>query len=95
MPLSDETINELPQNVINEMAILEDRALCAEGQLIQKTRRLAELTDEVAKLRGEIGLLLDLATTLQEFAQAIAETARIEAARVEEQLRHFLVVQAG
>jgi hypothetical protein len=95
MPLSDETINALPQNVINEMAILEDRALRAEGQLTHKTRQLAALTDEVAKLRGEVGLLLDLAAALQEFAQTIADSASVEARRVEQELRHFLVVQAG
>jgi ABC-type phosphate transport system ATPase subunit len=95
MPLSDDTIVSLSQEALNELAILEDRALRAEGQYAAASRKLTELQAEITKLREEVGMLLQLSTELQEFAQGMADDARIEAGRVEEQLRRFLVVQAG
>jgi hypothetical protein len=95
MPLPDNLIAALPHEVLNELAILEDRALRAESQLATRTAHLTELELEIGKLRGEVGLLLQLATETQEFAQEIAEGAKVEAGRVEAQLRKFLVVQAG
>jgi hypothetical protein len=89
MPLPENVLYGLPSQVVNELAILEDRALRAEGQLANSVRRVTEMEDEISKLRDEIALLFQLGVEVQEAAQ------RLAACNVEQRLRRFLVVQAG
>jgi predicted nuclease with TOPRIM domain len=80
MPISDKLVRELPQEVINELAILEDRAIRAEGKVGHQAERIDELQDEVTTLREIRDELVELAQTLQ--------------GTIEHKLRHVLVVQA-
>jgi SMC interacting uncharacterized protein involved in chromosome segregation len=95
MPLPENLIEGLPREAVNELAILEDRALRAEGQLSNSVRRMGEMEDEIAKLRSEVEMMLGLCHELEEFTERMSEAAHSEAAKVEQALRRFLVVQAG
>lgn len=93
MSLDYEIVKDLPERVINELAVLEDRARRAEIALRRERRRVAELRDEVALLRTVVTEVQALAAELQERAQQIASDATEAAAAVEGRLRHLLVVQ--
>lgn len=71
---------ELPKEVVNELAILEDRALRAEDRATRCAARNGELVDEVMRLRNAVEELVAM-------AQGLERT-------IDDGLRHVLVVQA-
>ena len=95
MPLPEHITRYLSDEVINELAILEDRALRAEQALAVKSRQLLDMQNEMSKLRDEVDSMASLAQELQIAAQGLASKAEDEAASIEEQLRRLLVLQAS
>jgi hypothetical protein len=95
MPLGEQWIRDLPVEVINELAILEDRALRAEDAARRERSRTKELHDEVALLRECIGEVEALAQELQTHAERLAREAKLDAQAIEGRLRHLLVMRAG
>lgn len=94
MPLNADQVKALPEEVLNELAILEDRALRAEQQLDVERSRARELRDEVAVLREVVDDSRALAEELMEHAQQLARQAADEAESVEAHLAHLLATQA-
>lgn len=88
MPISDKLVRELPTEVINELAILEDRALRAEEKAGRQAERITELQDEVGDLRDQVQTLAGLASELLNRAAG-------DVRMIEDALRRVLVVQAG
>lgn len=88
MPISDKLARELPQEVVNELAILEDRAIRAEGKTGHQAERILELQEEIEKLRVTREELIEMANDLMNRA-----TADVHA--IEDKLRHILALQAG
>lgn len=94
MPLGADLIAELPEPVLNELAILEDRAIRAERLLDNMRDRNRELRAEAIHLRDVIGEVELLAQEFQKRAQRLAGEAEQDAQAVEKRLRHLLVLQA-
>lgn len=92
--LHGDDLIDLPDKVLNEFAILEDRAQRAERQLERERRRVLELRDEVTVLRELVSEIEHLAKQLQERAQTVAREATEDATAIENRLRHLLVMQA-
>jgi len=88
-------LQDLPERVVNELAILEDRAIRAETSLARREERVHDLVIEVNKLRTEMMEMTDLAQGLQEAAQNLAIAAEAESTKIEGQLRRLLVLQAS
>lgn len=88
MPISDKLARELPREVINELAILEDRALRAEEKANHQAERITELQDEVETLR-------EIREELTELARDLLNRAAGDVRVIEDKLRRVLVVGAG
>jgi predicted nuclease with TOPRIM domain len=100
MPMSkyDEPIRkliaEMPPEIVAELAILEDRAIRAEGKVARQAEQIERLQSEVAWLREALQELQELAQGLQTRAGEVAEAAAADARSIEDKLRHLLVIQA-
>ena len=95
MPLPEEIVRGLPDAVINELAIYEDRAIRAEQALAVKTEQVAGMQRELHKARDEVDAMAALANELKTAAADLATTAQVEMVSIEEQLRRLLVLQAS
>ena len=84
----------LPDQVVNELAILEDRALRAEQRANQLDDRLTELRTENGTLRNALDELRGLAYQLKTRAEENAAEATGAVEAIEDSLRHVLVVLA-
>lgn len=91
----EKLLADLPEQVVNELAILEDRALRAEQHADRISGRVAELQNENGMLRAALDELRGLAYLLKARAEQTSEQAAGDAEAIEEALRHALVVMAG
>jgi len=95
MPLPEELVRGLPDAVVNELAIYEDRAIRAEEALKVKTEQVAGMQAQLVKARDEVDAMTALASELKTAAVDLATQAQLESASIEEQLRRLLVLQAS
>lgn len=95
MPLDWDILRGLPKEVVNELAILEDRALRAESMLEHYTARTHDLQQEVGLLRTALTSLEDVAKDLLGRATELAERAQEDQEHIEQALRDVIVQQAG
>jgi hypothetical protein len=95
MPLPRELTDRLAAEVVNELAILEDRAIRAEGALERSRERAVELEGQVASMRDEVDLLRTLAEELQQATKTLVEEAARQHVNIEKELRRLLVLQAS
>jgi hypothetical protein len=88
VPVSEKLLRELPIEVVNELAILEDRAIRAEQRAGRLEQRNDELLTQVTQLRAALATVTELASELQ-------SRAIVDAGHIEDALRRVLVIQAG
>lgn len=95
LSLSPEALEGLSVQVVNELALLEDRAIRAEQQAAHLRSSLEEARGEIDILRQVVEEMREFGETLARACEATAEQAAENAKAAEQMLVRGLVIGAG